>query len=191
VSYLNSAILEIRTIQEVESVIERVQLSTRTTLNRIVEDYNPANALALLERIKFNQIGRHPVQDRPLNFIEQVNQTFTYLVALEATAWLLAEHPMAEGFRLAPGAHKAQPFDIMSIKGGLVAAETFASVRPGNNDKIRSDIARLAAERCGSEHRYEFFYSPGHPPGSVAKYELGGVKALCVSLRAFRGREPT
>ena len=52
----------------------------------------------LLRKMKFEQIGRHPVEDRSLNLIEQVNQTWTYAVALAAASKLLELHPDADGF---------------------------------------------------------------------------------------------
>lgn len=72
-----------------------------------------------------------------MNFIEQINQTWTYLAALAAARQLLILHPEAGGFRLAPGAHAAQPLDVMSLADGLVGAETFAAVHPDNNQKAR------------------------------------------------------
>jgi hypothetical protein len=38
-----------------------------------------------------------------LNLVEQINQTWTYLVALAAAKQLLTLHPEAGGYRLAPG----------------------------------------------------------------------------------------
>src|SRR5262249_29971134 len=117
---------------------------------------------------------------RPLNFIEQVNQTFTFLVALRATEWLLSRHPDAQGFKLAPGASAALPLDIMSVKPGLVGAETFAAVHPANNDKLRSDLRKLSQSLC--QHRYVFFYAPGFAPGRIHRLEVNGVEVHCVKI---------
>src|SRR5271156_7229809 len=89
--------------------------------------------LDLLRRMKFEPVGFHPIEDRPLNVVEQINQTWTYAVALSATRVLLELHPEAGGFKVAPGAHMALPLDIMSEEPGLVGAETFAAVHPRNN----------------------------------------------------------
>ena len=88
--------------------------------------------LDLLRRMKFDAIGRHPIEDRPLNFVEQINQTWTFAVALAAARQLLGLHPDVGGFRLAPGAHASLPLDIMSEAEGQVGAETFAAVSPRN-----------------------------------------------------------
>src|ERR1035437_2926245 len=45
-------------------------------------------------------MGWHPIDDRPLNLIEQTNQTWTYLVTLKALPFLFERHPDAGGFCL-------------------------------------------------------------------------------------------
>jgi hypothetical protein len=117
--------------------------------------------LDLLRALKFEAIGRHPIDGHALNAVEQVNQTWTYLAALHATRKLLEWHPEAEGFSLAPGAHAAQDLDIMSVVPGLVGAETFAAVHPRNNNKLKADLRKLATRP--EQHRYVFFVSPAFP----------------------------
>lgn len=115
--------------------------------------------LEALRKIKFDRIGRHPLENRPLNLIEQVNQTFTYLVALKATELLLDWHPEAGGFRLAPGAHAPRgTLDIESLRPGVVGAETFAAP-PTNNRKLAGDLQKLSSR--AEHHRYVFFAAPG------------------------------
>jgi hypothetical protein len=45
--------------------------------------------LETLRKMKFEPIGFHPVKDRALNFVEQINQTWTFAVAIAATKQLL------------------------------------------------------------------------------------------------------
>lgn len=87
------------------------------------------SSLELLRSMKFEAVGFHPVSGAPLNLIEQTNQTWTFIVAIAAAEQLLALHPDAGGFHLAPGAHASLPFDIVS-GDGTVVAETFAAVTP-------------------------------------------------------------
>ncbi len=140
-----------------------------------------ADPLALLRYLKFDPAGRHPVEPRPLNIIEQVNQTWTYLAALAGTRELLRLHPEAGGFRLAPGAHAAQPLDVMSVVPGLVGAETFAAVTPDSNKKLARDLAKLAGR--SETFRYVFFISPAYP-GSRRRHELerDGVQVWSVDV---------
>ncbi len=137
--------------------------------------------LDLLRQMKFAPIGRHPIEARPLNLVEQINQTWTYAVALVATRQLLRLHPEAGGFRVAPGAHMSIPLDIMSVEPGLVGAETFATVHPRNNGKLAADLAKLATRP--ETYRYVFFSSPSYTRlERVLKLERDGVQVWSVAL---------
>lgn len=131
--------------------------------------------LDMLKRMKFDPVGFHPVEDRPLNVVEQINQTWTYFVAAAATKQLLELHPDVNGFYLAPGAHASRDLDVMSVAPGIVGAETFAAVHPRNNRKLEGDLAKMAARH--EVHRYVFFMSPKYPQaGRHLTMEKGGVQ---------------
>lgn len=133
--------------------------------------------------MKFAPIGSHPMEDRTLNLIEQVNQTFTYLVALRAVQLLLDWHPDAEGYRLAPGAHAPKgSLDIESLVPGLVGTETFAAVHPDNNRKLDRDLGKLAAR--AERFRYIFFMAPAVYPGTARRpgRERSGVQVWSIAL---------
>ena len=137
--------------------------------------------LHLLSELKFSPIGRHPVEDRPINLVEQINQTWTYAVALQATRKLLELHPEAGGFNVAPGAHMSLELDIMSVATGLVGAETFAAVHPRNNGKLAADLTKLRGRP--ETYRYVFFASPAYPTSvRLPKLEVEGVQVWSVEL---------
>ncbi len=139
--------------------MERLRKSAEDVRSWITD--HRGDPLDLLRNMKFEEIGYHPVEDRRLNLIEQLNQTWTYAVALAATLKLLKLHPDAEGFHVAPGAHMAIPLDIMSRREHFVGAETFAAVDPRNNRKLKNDLAKMAQRP--EEYRYVFFCSPKFP----------------------------
>ena len=87
------------------------------------------------------EIGRHPLENRDLNLVEQVNQTFTILVSLAAVEWLFNYEPTTAPFTLNPGTKSGS--DILGQQENL-AAEVFAAVRPSNNRKLNLDIERVA-----------------------------------------------
>ena len=137
--------------------------------------------LDLMRRMKFETGGFHPILGHALNIIEQVNQTWTFVVALCAARRLLELHPDAGGFVLAPGAHGAIDLDIMSQAPGLVGAETFAAVNPANNKKLKKDLLKLAART--ERHRYIFFMSPRFPGFKrLPQFEQGGIQVWSVDL---------
>jgi hypothetical protein len=137
--------------------------------------------LDMLRRMKFDKIGFHPTESHPLNVIEQINQTWTYAVALAATRKLFELHPEAGGFYLAPGAHATTALDIMSVADGLVGAETFAAVDPRNNRKLVLDLTKMIARP--ENHRYVFFMSPLFPGNKpLPQFGSGGVKVWSVDF---------
>ena len=139
------------------------------------------DGIGLLRALKFETRGFHPFEDRALNVIEQVNQLWTSLVALSAVRELLRLHPEGGGFHIAPGAHAAQPLDVMSVAEGLVGAETFAAVDPRNNRKLEKDLDKLAGRP--EAHRYVFFASPLFPgTRHQQKFDRLGVQVWSVDV---------
>lgn len=123
--------------------------------------------IAFLASMKFGKLGKHPIEDRSINFIEQLNQTFTYLTALEAAKLIFKWHPDCGELTLAPGAHApkkacgAVRLDIESAKPDYIGAETFSAATPKSNRKIDKDLDKLTTRI--EAHRYIFFSSPKHP----------------------------
>ena len=107
--------------------------------------------MAVLEALKFKQSGRDPLDPtKPLNMIEQLNQTFTYLVSVRAVEFLFEKHPEAAPFRVNLGT--AAGSDVESVDGS-VAAEVFAAVAPHNNHKLAKDIAKVRSTPAAAQVR--------------------------------------
>jgi hypothetical protein len=169
----------IQTVQEVDHYLDQIRKSAASAHAWIAAQ--SGDPLDLLRRLKFDEVGFHPIEDRPLNLVEQINQTWTYAVALEATRQLLHLHSEAGGYRLAPGAHGSMPLDIMSVKSELVGAETFATVDHRNNRKLERDLKKMA-ERP-EQYRYVFFASPDFPRTErVVQFERDGVRVWSVRV---------
>lgn len=173
-------IIEVRDPAEVSERLATLHDSASTSVARLAEQ--SGTPLDTLAAIKFSPIGFHPLEDRPLNLVEQVNQTFTYYVALKAALLLMEWHPQAEGFRLAPGAHAPRgSLDVESLVQGYVGAETFAAVDPNNNQKIKKDLDKLAQRP--ETYRYSFFMSPKYPETArVPKFERGGILVYSIGM---------
>lgn len=168
----------VRNISEIERHLATIEASTKKAIEALAALTNPAQAL---REMKFGKTGRHPIEDRALNVVEQINQTFSYLVALNAAKWLLEAHPEAGGFSLAPGAHASQRLDIMSLEPDMIGAEAFAATSPKSNNKLDKDLRRLSDDPA--QVRYAFFYSPGFEPGRHPKLEkVPGVEVHCVDI---------
>lgn len=64
-----------------------------TTNDEIKELLKEGESIEFLRKIKFNKCGYDPLFEEPINFIEQVNQTSTYLLFLSAVELLLSAYP--------------------------------------------------------------------------------------------------
>jgi hypothetical protein len=126
-------------------------------------------------------VGVVVIEERSLNLVEQINQTWTFAVALAAARQLLQLHPDVGGFRLAPGAYASLPLDIMSEAEGQVGAETFAAVSLRNNGKLVADLAKMAQR--SELHRYVFFMSPEFPNSErLPQLERDGVQVWSIAV---------
>lgn len=157
--------ISIRSVEDVDHQIRAMNEIASESLAKV--SFDKSNALQTLFRIKFEQVGMHPTSGHALNFIEQVNQTWTYYCSFRACKLLLALHPEVKEWVLAPGAHASQALDIMSGENEAVGAETFAAVDPKNNGKLEKDIAKL--QKRHEQHRYVFFLSPKYPEEQIVE----------------------
>jgi hypothetical protein len=153
--------LTIHSLAEIDPLIARVRAAAdRTTqaVRRLV-DAEP-DGVEILRRMKFTEIAWQPLGDKPLNLVEQINQTWTCLVSLKALPFLFERHPDAGGFRVNLGT--ASGTDIESLVPSVVAAETFAAVHPSNNRKLSKDLQKLVRECPNARARYVFFAAPNY-----------------------------
>jgi hypothetical protein len=171
--------LTVQTVADVDRHMDQLRASARRVRDWVAAQ--SGDPLDLLRRMKFDPVGYHPIEDRSLSFIEQINQTWTFAVALAAARQLLALHPDVGGFRLAPGAHASIPLDIMSEAEGQVGAEIFAAVSLRNNGKLAADLAKMAQRR--EIHCYVFFLSPQFPKAErLPQFERDGVQVWSVTV---------
>ena len=163
--------MKITSIQELDKQVQSVRSAAERTV-RALRDLlaHETDSLQVLRLMKFTGLGHHPGEDRSLNLIEQINQTFTYLVSLEAARWALLKHPrlLVQGLNMNLGTQAG--FDLESVEEGFLAAEVFAATHPRSNDKLRKNVARLALAPHVL-HRYVFFSCPDYALGRQTKLE--------------------
>lgn len=151
--------IPITSVKDLDALVLSIRASAQRTvrsLNDILA--NETDSLQVLRLMKFSGIGHHPTEDRALNIIEQINQTFTYLASVEAARWVMQRHPELQGLRLNLGTHRG--FDLESLEPNRVAGEVFAATHPNSNDKVRKDVTRLVEQAAEVQHRYVFFICP-------------------------------
>lgn len=162
-----------RELDELENQVIAAAKRTVDALRTLLSEAEPLHAFS---QMKFEPSGFHPTDDRSLNLIEQINQTFTYLASVHATRWLFRHHPDSAPFRLNLGT--AGGTDIESTDGSI-AAETFASVNPKNNRKLDADIDKVGRTSAG--HKYVFYICP-RDAGSEATISSRNAQVKIVSL---------
>ena len=160
-----------------EAEINRLVTSIRRAANQsklVLRDLIESNdSISLLSHLKFRQCGRDPLDaDRPLNLVEQLNQSFTYLASLEASRILLRKGlatSLTLNLSTAPGS---------DIEASDLAAEVFAATHPGSNQKLRKDYDKVRA--INVKRRFVFFSCPGieRGPYQPEKYPEAEVISL-------------
>ena len=158
-----------------QSIIDAVQVTT-TVLRTMLAT---ADGLATFAQLKFTNAGRDPLEpERPLNVIEQLNQTFTCLASVAGARWLVEKHPECLPAVLNLGT--ASGYDIQSICGRFVA-ETFAVTHPASNDKLQKDVRRM--QNAEAENRFIFYLSPDTTPAR----QVPGVTIVRLDHPVIRG----
>jgi hypothetical protein len=127
--------------------------------SKVLAKASRVDALKSMARFKFDQIGFDPlIDDRRLNFIEQINQTFTVLASLKAARDAFSIKTV-KSIRLNLGPHKGFDMEFLDSKGSLIGVgEVFAAVKPSNNQKSNRDLSRLSASTMKIRRLY--FVSP-------------------------------
>jgi len=165
----------INTYAEAEDMHQKLAEGAARTAKWLAAQTN--DPMSLLRSMRFDTVGHDPLTLEPLNFVEQLNQTFTILVTLRAIEQLFELHPDAGGFRLALGTSSGR--DIESVKERLVAAEVFSATRPTSNQKLKKDQMRLATDPA--QYRYVFFCCPGYTAGRQPALEkISGIQIYAV-----------
>jgi len=169
---------------DIDQRIDSVTASAAKAINNLKVAVNDAGdePLQVLHQIKFEQIGCEPLDsEQSLNFVEQVNQTFTCLVSFYAARWLFERHKTLHELSMNLGYHNGPDIEgSWEDDGGVithVAAEVFAAVHPDNNRKLSKDVARVRG--AAAEHRYVFFHSPGN---WAEVRERDGVQIVFINL---------
>jgi len=170
--------LEISNFQVIYDYKTVVLEAMENTKQKIKQLSNQKEAFDLFHDLRFSEVGQDPLEKRPLNFVEQLNQTFTYLASLQATEYLIKVHPENIPYILNLGTSPG--FDIVS-KDGLVTAEVFAATSPHSNDKLKKDCIRVADSK-GPRHRYVFYYSPDNRNVDIIRDKFLNLKIVQLDL---------
>jgi len=142
---------------DVEMHIEDITHAAEQAQLRITEMSENTHAMDFMERLKFEKMGYDPLNSmRDLNFIEQLNQTFTYLASMKAAEFIFEKHPEISELTLNLGT--APGSDLETNDCGGIAAEVFAATKPSSNNKLNKDIKKVSG--TDAKYKYSFFMCP-------------------------------
>lgn len=142
--------------EQVEHYREKIINTTNHKINELLQ---LDQGMDFLKQVKFSQCGYDPLFDEPINFIEQVNQTFTYLVCLSAVDILLCQDPL-QRFYVNFGTQAG--FDIVSEDESIIC-ECFAATAPDSNSKLERDVKRVY-ENTDALKKYVIYYAFNSKP---------------------------
>jgi len=142
----------IHTVEEADELIHALSRSACHAISNFEQRARESSGLHALWAAKFLPIGCDPLDPgRPLNLMEQINQTFTYLASAKALKAVMMQHPTLGPFTLNLGT--ASGSDIES-GDGVLAAEVFAAVNTSNNQKLARDIQKV--QQTTATYKYVF-----------------------------------
>ena len=143
---------------EIEGYLDQITHSAEEAQLRVVETGESALAMEFFERLRFEKLGYDPLNSsRELNFIEQLNQSFTYLASFKAAKYIFQNHVGISELILNLGTTPGP--DIETEDCGGISAEVFAATWPKSNNKLSKDIMKVQATKA--KHKYVFFMCPG------------------------------
>ncbi len=170
---------------------EKVKEQARRALTKLNELND--NSLNALYQLKFEDFGFDPLNGRPLNLIEQLNQSFHALAVFATAEFILDEFKDCGTLTLSPQIDGG--VDVRSAGPIVVAAEVFATVSFKNNNKLYDDAKSLKENVKGADHRFVCFYdptrslNPGWQPNLAKKYRP--VKVYALSWKQMIGHGET
>jgi hypothetical protein len=139
----------------------RVKIKDNTE-KHMVNLFTQDKGLDLLRTLRFGQSGFDPLFEEPTNFIEQTNQSFTYLVCLEAVEFLLQQYP-GKTFYVNFGTESGH--DVESMDGEVIC-ECFSATAPDSNKKLAKDTDKVN-NNVKAKYKYVMYYASNPKPKHV------------------------
>jgi hypothetical protein len=178
---MDSVVVTRPDLSDHEVRLKQIASQTLEDFRCIVKDAR--DGLALLSLLKFNKIGRDPLKGTELNFIEQLNQTFTALASIKAANHIFQTHADSHTIRMNLGTNSGSDLEVLDARQQKIGiAEVFATVDPTNNDKLRNDVKKVreSSKLMNYPIRSVYFLSPHFPLSRSYKDSYNG------KIRSFK-----
>ena len=136
--------------EQIDSLREKIINTTNTKLKEL---WQYGEGIDFLRKVKFEPCGYDPLFEHGTNFIEQTNQTFTYLVCLEAVSILMSKYPY---YRFMVNFGTECGYDVMSEDESVIC-ECFAATTPASNKKLELDVLKVYTNNAAAS-KYVIYY---------------------------------
>jgi hypothetical protein len=161
--------------------VNEYRFKIRENTDKHLEDlFINEKGLELMRSLRFEQSGYDPLFEEPTNFIEQMNQTFTYLVCLEAVEYLLQQYP-GKSFFVNFGTEAGH--DVESVDGEVIC-ECFSATAPDSNDKLAKDTDKIDNNE-EAEYRYVIYFASNPKPKHVSNIRKKHPNINIISLQTI------
>ena len=141
------------TLSDLQALQQQVLEQAERSVSELSLMCAPDKALHILKALKFERLISDPIFGEKLNFIEYLNQLFTYLVCIYAGIDIMKRWPstvIVINFETQAG------FDVASEDGAIVC-ECFAATSVKSNEKLKKDLQRVSSS--GAQQRLVFFHT--------------------------------
>lgn len=172
--------IEINDLGEIDLFKEKIMNNTLLTTKKLVQTLMSVDGLEALKLLKFGKNGTDPLFEFEQNIIEQTNQTFTYLVCLDAVKILMYRH---NGTKFTVNFGTQNGFDVTSTDEKIIC-ECFASTRPDSNQKLEKDVKRVSLYE-GADLRYVIYYSEEEKTSYVSRISNKYPNVTIIKLKSL------
>lgn len=165
--------------KEIRMYENRIMANTRIAVASLQEQLLGLEGLDALRLMKFTKCGGDPFTGEHLNLVEQINQTFTYLVCLEAVRVLMERHPDKDAQYVVSFGSK-NGFNVMTRDGGIVC-DCFAAARPDLHGQLIREVRKVNG-CAGARYKYVVYYTAESKPALLARIRLKYPDVVVIPL---------
>lgn len=122
--------------------LEKSLLQVHATLWNIASDNkSEIKASSLLHQLRFKKIFKDPISKKPQNFIETINQTYTYIITFKAIVFLYESNIVLPTDTFDVNIGSKSGVDLKTTSNQLVA-EVFTATKPSGNSKLKKILSK-------------------------------------------------
>ena len=168
--------------KEIRMYENRIMSNTRIAIASLQEQLMRLEGIEALRLMKFTKCGGDPFTGEHLNLVEQINQTFTYLVCLEAVRVLMERHPDRD-IQYVVSFGSKNGFDVMSRDGSIVC-DCFAAVKPDRHGQLIRQVRKVSG--CmEAKYKYVVFYTVEKKPALLQRIKLKYPDVVVIPLEGL------